>query len=99
MTATSKKKQAQYDKRRHKKIKMKRSLDKTFDKEYKQKQALKQRKRRNKLKQQQPNTLTATLPPVSISTTTKSDLRKKERRSTKKKIKYSKIEERKCQST
>jgi hypothetical protein len=37
MTATSKVKQAQYDKRRHNKIKMKRSLDKTFDKEYKQK--------------------------------------------------------------
>jgi hypothetical protein len=44
--ATSKKKQAEYDKRKYKKMKMKRSLDKTFDKGYKQKQALKQRKRR-----------------------------------------------------
>ena len=50
MAATSKKKQAQHDKRRYEKIKMKRSLNKTFDIEYKQKQALKQRKRRNKLK-------------------------------------------------
>lgn len=78
MVAAPKKKQAQYDKRRYKKIKMKRSLDKTFDKEYKQKQTLKQRERRNKLKQQQSNTLTATLPPVSTSTTTKNDLRKQE---------------------
>ena len=79
MAATSKMKQAQYDKRRHKKIKRKRSLDKIFDKEYKQKQALRQRKRRDKLKQQQQqHTVTPTLSPGSSSITTKSDLRKKE---------------------
>ncbi|CAF3269466.1 unnamed protein product [Rotaria sp. Silwood2] len=78
MAATSQQKQAEYDRGRHKKIKMRRSLDKTFDKEYKQKQALKQRRHCSNLKQEQPNTLVVTLPSVSAPTTTKSDLRKKE---------------------